>query len=45
MLDLSAVKQRQRATWATGDFHTIGVGHVIVGERLYEYVNAISVKR
>lgn len=34
--DLAAVKQRQQATWASGDFAVIGVTLQIVGEELAE---------
>jgi ubiquinone/menaquinone biosynthesis C-methylase UbiE len=36
---LDAVKQRQRATWASGDFGIIGTTLQIVGESLCEAVN------
>lgn len=36
MPDLSAIKQRQQATWASGDFAVIGVTLQIVGESLAE---------
>lgn len=36
MTDLSQIKQRQQGMWASGDFHKIGVGSLIVGERLCE---------
>lgn len=34
MVDFDAVTARQQKTWATGDFHRIGVAQVVVGERL-----------
>lgn len=34
--DLAAIKQRQQATWASGDFSVIGVTLQIVGETLAE---------
>ena len=34
--DLAAIKQRQRATWASGDFAVIGTTLQIVGEQLAE---------
>ena len=34
--DLGAIKQRQQATWASGDFAVIGTTLQIVGERLAE---------
>lgn len=35
-LDLAAIKQRQQATWASGDFAVVGVTLQIVGELLAE---------
>jgi SAM-dependent methyltransferase len=35
-IDLAAVKQRQQATWATGDYHLIGTQIVVVAELLIE---------
>jgi ubiquinone/menaquinone biosynthesis C-methylase UbiE len=32
--DLEAVKQRQRATWASGDFHAVGARIVLTAEEL-----------
>src|SRR5688572_29353638 len=37
--DFAAIKQRQQATWATGDFAVIGVSLQIVGESLAEAVD------
>ena len=37
--DYSAIKQRQQATWATGDYAMIGTTLQIVGERLCEAVD------
>jgi len=34
--DLAAIKQRQQATWASGDFAVVGVTLQIVGEQLAE---------
>lgn len=34
MTDYAVVTQSQQKMWATGDFHRIGVGQVVVGERL-----------
>ena len=34
--DLAAIRQRQQATWASGDFAVIGVTLQIVGETLAE---------
>lgn len=37
--DLNAVKQRQQATWSSGDYAVIGTTLQIVGEQLCESVN------
>ncbi len=37
--ELDAIKQRQRVTWASGDYGTIGTTLQIVGESLCEAVN------
>src|SRR3954453_4909535 len=37
--DLAAIKQRQQATWASGDFAIIGTTLQIVGESLAEAVD------
>jgi ubiquinone/menaquinone biosynthesis C-methylase UbiE len=37
--DFAAIKQRQQATWATGDYAVIGTTLQIVGERLCEAVD------
>jgi hypothetical protein len=37
--DLEAIKQRQQATWASGDYAVIGTTLQIVGESLAEAVN------
>jgi ubiquinone/menaquinone biosynthesis C-methylase UbiE len=42
MPDLGAIKQRQQATWAAGDFGQIGVRLQIVGESLCEAVDLHS---
>ena len=34
--DLGAVKRRQQATWASGDYHVIGTQIVLVSEQLVE---------
>ena len=34
--DLGAVKRRQQATWASGDYHVIGTQIVLVAEQLVE---------
>jgi SAM-dependent methyltransferase len=39
VIDLAAVKARQRAAWATGDYTVIGTTLQIVGERLCEAVD------
>jgi SAM-dependent methyltransferase len=44
-LDLEAVKARQRAMWATGDFAVIGTTLQIVGESLCEAVDLASGSR
>jgi len=38
-IDFSAIKQRQQATWASGDYGTIGTRLQIVGELLAEAVD------
>nr|MCU0224846.1 hypothetical protein [Acidobacteriota bacterium] len=38
-LDLAAIKARQQATWASGDFGQIGVRLQLVGETLCEAVD------
>jgi ubiquinone/menaquinone biosynthesis C-methylase UbiE len=43
--DLTAVKQRQQATWATGDYSIIGTTLQLVGERLCEAVDLRSGER
>ena len=37
--DFAAIKQRQQATWATGDYTVIGTTLQIVGERLCEAID------
>jgi ubiquinone/menaquinone biosynthesis C-methylase UbiE len=37
--DLAAIKQRQQATWATGDYSVIGTTLQIVGEQLCEAID------
>jgi ubiquinone/menaquinone biosynthesis C-methylase UbiE len=39
VVDLAAIKQRQQATWASGDFAVIGTTLQIVGETLAEAVD------
>jgi len=43
--DLAAIKQRQQATWASGDFAVVGTTLQIVGESLAEAVNIYSGER
>lgn len=43
--DVAAVKTRQQATWASGDFGRIGVTLQIVGESLCEAVDLLSTER
>ena len=40
-LDLAAVKARQQATWASGDFAVVGTTLQIVGEQLCEAVDLL----
>jgi len=41
-IDLEAVKTRQQATWASGDFGRVGVSLQIVGESLCEAVDLLA---
>ncbi len=43
--DLGAIKARQQATWASGDFGQVGVRLQIVGESLCEAVDLLSGER
>jgi SAM-dependent methyltransferase len=43
--DLAAIKQRQQATWASGDFAVIGTTLQIVGEQLAEAVDVRAGER
>ena len=43
--DLAAVKQRQQATWASGDYHMIGTQILIVSELLIEALDLRSTER
>ena len=45
VVDYDAIKQRQRATWAAGDYAVIGITLQIVGERLCEAVDIHSGQR
>jgi SAM-dependent methyltransferase len=44
-IDFAAVKARQQATWASGDFGRIGVLLQIVGESLCEAVDLVSTEK
>jgi len=43
--DLAAIKQRQQATWASGDYHMIGTQIPIVSELLIEALDLRSTER
>ena len=43
--DLAAIKQRQQATWASGDYHMIGTQILIVSELLIETLDVHSTER
>ena len=43
--DLSAIKQRQQATWSSGDYHMIGTQVLIVSELLIEALDVHSTER
>jgi ubiquinone/menaquinone biosynthesis C-methylase UbiE len=43
--DLAAIKQRQRATWASGDYHMIGTQILITAEQLFESLDVHSTER
>jgi ubiquinone/menaquinone biosynthesis C-methylase UbiE len=43
--DLAAIKQRQQATWASGDYHMIGTQIVIVSELLIEALDLHSTEK
>src|SRR5213075_2855846 len=45
VLDLAAVKSRQRATWGSGDYAVVGTTLQIVGESLCEAVDLRSGER
>jgi SAM-dependent methyltransferase len=45
MQDRAAVKERQRQTWASGDFSQIATASLLVGERLCEAVDLRSGQR
>jgi hypothetical protein len=40
--ELAAIKQRQQATWAGGDYHMIGTQILIVSELLIEVLDLRS---
>ena len=43
--DLAAIKQRQQATWSSGDYHMIGTQILIVSELLIEALDVHSSER
>ena len=43
--DLAAIKQRQQATWASGDYHMIGTQILITAEQLLESLDVHSTER
>jgi ubiquinone/menaquinone biosynthesis C-methylase UbiE len=43
--DLASIKQRQQATWASGDYHMIGTQILIVAEQLIETLDVHSTER
>jgi ubiquinone/menaquinone biosynthesis C-methylase UbiE len=43
--DLTAIKQRQQATWASGDYHKIGTQILITAEQLLESIDIRSTER
>ena len=43
--DFAAIKQRQQATWASGDYHMIGTQILIVSELLIEALDVHSTER
>lgn len=43
--DLAAIKKRQQATWASGDYHMIGTQIAIVAELMIEAVDVHSTER
>ena len=45
MTDFAGITALQQKMWATGDFHRIGVGQVIVGERLVRALEVHSGER
>src|SRR5262245_49159768 len=43
--DFAAIKQRQQATWASGDYHMIGTQILITAEQLFESLDLHSTER
>ena len=43
--DLAAIKQKQQATWSSGDYHMIGTQILITSERLLESLDVHSTER
>ncbi|HYH91596.1 MAG TPA: class I SAM-dependent methyltransferase [Candidatus Saccharimonadales bacterium] len=43
--DLAAIKQKQQATWSSGDYHMIGTQIVLVSELLIESLDVHSTER
>ena len=43
--DLAAIKQRQQATWASGDYHMIGTQILLAAEQLIEALDVRSTDR
>ena len=43
--DLAAIKQRQQATWASGDYHMIGTQIVLMSELLLEALDVHATER
>jgi len=43
--DLAAIKQKQQATWSSGDYHMIGTQILITAERLIESLDVRSTER
>jgi ubiquinone/menaquinone biosynthesis C-methylase UbiE len=43
--DLAAIKQKQQATWASGDYHMVGTQIIITAERLLESLDVRSTER
>lgn len=43
--DLAAIKQKQQATWSSGDYHMIGTQILITSERLIESLDLRSTER